>query len=217
MNVLFDEPVVFVLDDDTDLCGAVEQAAKDEGFRAERHATADDFFQAFHPSQLGCLVADLGRPESGGLDLFRRLAEKQVHLPVIVVSVNGDVQAVVRAMRAGAFDYAQKPCDPRRLGDLVAAAVAWDRANHQAVLESFRSHRRIARLNEGERQVLDLLLGGLSNRETAEQLRLSVRAIEDRRSRIMEKMRARSLADLVRQAVLTQVSGFRGACRTPQV
>jgi two-component system response regulator FixJ len=122
-------------------------------------------------------------------------------LPVVVVSRRGDIPFVVEVMQGGALNYVQKPCEEELLADALRGAMAWDARHGQNMVEAARVRRRLNRLSPAERQVLDMLVDGMTNQQVAAALGRSVRAIEVRRARIREKMRARSLADLVRLSV----------------
>ncbi len=196
-----EQPAAYVLDADPTVYHMLRSIARPRGVLVEPYASADEYFQLCDPTQSGCIFVDLKVPGSGGLALLERLRREGIHLPVIVVSVCGAVRAVVEAMRAGAVDYLQKPCDEGRLAEALDEALRWNAQNHQDILDRLKVRRRLGRLSAGERQVLDLLLRGLSNKEIAHQLKLSVRGVEARRSKMMDTMRATSLADLLRQAI----------------
>jgi len=198
---LSDQPVAYVLDADPAVYLALRSIARPRGVRVEPYASADEYFQLCDPTQSGCIFVDLQVPGSGGLGLLERLGREGIHLPVIVMSACGEVQAVVQGMRAGALNYLQKPCGEGPLADALDEALRWNAENHQDILDRLKVRRRLGRLSVGERQVLDLLLRGLSNKEIAHQLKLSVRGVEARRSKMMGTMRATSLADLLRQAI----------------
>jgi FixJ family two-component response regulator len=198
---LSDQPVAYVLDADPAVYLALRGIARPRGVRVEPYASADEYFQLCDPTQSGCIFVDLDVPGSGGLGLLERLAREGVHLPVIVVSACGEVHAVVQGMRAGALNYLQKPCGEGQLAEALDEALRWNAENHQDTLDRLKVRRRLDRLNAGQRQVLDLLLRGLSNREIAHELKLSVRGVQARRSKVMGTMKATSLADLLRQAI----------------
>ncbi len=196
-----EQPVAYVLDADPAVYQALRSIARPRGVRVEPYASADEYFQLCDATQSGCIFADLQVPGSGGLGLLERLEREGVHLPVIVMSACGEVKTVVQAMRAGALNYLQKPCGEAQLAAALAEALRWNAENHQDILDRLKVRRRLGRLSAGERQVLELLLRGLSNKEIAHQLKLSVRGVEARRSKMMGTMRATSLADLLRQAI----------------
>jgi len=202
------EPAVLVLDQDSAVCQALRAIAGPFGVAVEFYRSAEPYFQSCDPDQPGCLFADPDTPGVGGLGFFARLARHRVHLPVVFTSPCGEVPAVVLAMKAGAFDYLQKPCDPADLGRVLAGALQWDAENHQRIVGFHRVQRRLGCLTPAERDVLQLLLAGMGNRAMAAELHVSVRAIEVRRAKIMEKMKAHSLAELVCHAVTGLLGDF---------
>jgi len=203
-----DEPTVFVVDQDPGFCQTLRRVVRSLGWRAEFYALSEAFFQAVDVSWRGCLVTDPGLPRRSAGDLFAKLAEHGVHLPVIVVSACSEIPVVVEAVRAGALSYLEKPCDADLLAAALREAVAWDAEHREERVEAARIRRRMARLTAGERQVLDMLVSGMSNQEVATALGRSVRAIEVRRANIRDKMRAKSLADLVRQTLISRYASL---------
>jgi FixJ family two-component response regulator len=202
------EPTVLVFDQDSAVYQGLRAVAEPWGVAVEFYKSAEPYFQTCDPDQPGCVFADPDGPGVGGFGLLARLAQHRIYLPVVFVSLCGEVPVVVEAMKAGAFDYLQKPCEAGDLGRVLAGALQWDAENHQRLADFHRVQRRLGRLTPGEREVLQLLLGGMGNRAMAEQLKLSVRAIEVRRAKIMEKMKARSVAELVCHAVAVWQGAF---------
>jgi FixJ family two-component response regulator len=195
---------VFVVDSSATVCDALEALAPAAGARVEFFATASEFFEVCDPARRGCLFVDPQVPGGGGLAIFERLGQARLYLPVVIISARGDVPTVVQAIKAGALNYLKKPCDEQRMAEALREALRWDLLHRKSIVDRQRALRRLARLNSGEQQVLELLVSGLSNRELAAHLGLSVRAIEVRRAKVMEKMQACSLADLVRQTLLAR-------------
>jgi FixJ family two-component response regulator len=126
---------------------------------------------------------------------------------MIVIAAEADVPTAVRAMKLGVFDFLEKKCPARQLKETIREALRWDRENRRRIARVHSARRRLAALTPGQRAVLDLLLAGYGNREIAAELELSVRAIEVRRAKVMEVMRARSLAELVRLAMVGEGGG----------
>jgi FixJ family two-component response regulator len=202
-----DEPTVFAVEREPVFCQTLRRVVRSLGFRAEFYASAEEFLQAVDSSRRGCLAIDPQVPRWSAGELFAKLAGHGVHLPVVIVSARSEVPAVVAAIRAGALNYLEKPCEEETLAAALREAVAWDADHRQEMVEAARIRKRMARLTPGERQVLDMLVDGMSNKAAAAALGRSVRAIEVRRAKIREKMRAKSLADLVRQALITRYVG----------
>jgi len=202
-----DEPTVFVVDRDPAFCQTLRRVVRSLGLRAEFYASGEEFLETADSSRRGCLAIDPHVPRWSASELFSKLAVHGVHLPVIIVSAHGEVPVVVEAIRAGALSYLEKPCDEQALAAALGEAIAWDAEHRQEMVEAARIRKRMARLTPGERQVLDMLVHGASNKEVAVALGRSVRAIEVRRAKIRVKMRAKSLADLVRQALISRYAG----------
>lgn len=193
-----DEPVVFVLDVGLALIQSLRSVALPET-RLECHTTIDAFFAACSLGQRGCLFADL---ERFGLGLLAQFHERRIQLPVVLVTERCDMATGVQAMKAGALNCLSKSSNPETLAAALDEALQWNAANHQRLQDQARAKRRRERLTPGERELLDLLVAGRSNTEAADQLRRSIRAIEARRSKVMTKMHATSLANLIYQVFL---------------
>jgi FixJ family two-component response regulator len=169
--------------------------------------SADEFLAALTPAGPSCVLAELPRNAQGDMHWLQRLARKTPRLPIVVIASHGDVPTAVAAMKLGILDFLETKCSDAQFGDAIAAAMRWDAENRRRIARIDRIRRRLARLNAGQRAVLDLLLAGKCNREAAAELKLSVRAIEERRAKVMQIMRAESLAELVRLAVLAESEG----------
>jgi two-component system response regulator FixJ len=177
-----------------------------DSVRVEPCPTLDDFLAECDPHHVGCLVFHF-EPRDEAFGVFRELAGRGMHLPVIALSECGEVPVVVQALRSGAFNYLKKPCTEHGLASAVHEALAWDAQHRQHRVFQRRIHRRLSHLTVGEQAVLDHLLDGYSNAQIAEQLKLSVRAVETRRSKLMKKMKANSLAELVRLTLTARLTG----------
>jgi FixJ family two-component response regulator len=195
------EATVFVVDRDLTFGQALRRVTGRLGLRAESFASSEEFRQAVDPSRRGCMVVDPQVPRCPAPELLATLARHGVYLPVLIVSARGEIPLVVEAMRAGALNYLQKPCQEDLLAAALQEAIAWDAEFGQDLAEAAKIRRRLNRLSPAEHQVLDMLVSGMTNQQVAAALGLSVRAVEVRRAKIRDKMRARGLADLVRQSV----------------
>jgi FixJ family two-component response regulator len=193
-----EEPTALVADRDPAFCQALRTAVKSLGLRAEYYDSPAELLQAADPARPGCLLVDPLLSRWSVAELFKRLADGRFHLPAIVVSDCGEVAAVVEAIRAGAINYLKKPCEEGQLADALREAIAWDAEHRQEIVDAAKIRRRLRRLTPGEREVLEMLVHGMTNQEVAAALGRSVRAIEARRAKIRRKMRAHGLADLVR-------------------
>jgi two-component system, LuxR family, response regulator FixJ len=199
---LNDEATVFVVDDDPAALRALAALVKVVFPRVQTFSSASDFLAAYCPQQSGCLVLDVAMPGMSGLELHRKLIHDRINLPVVYVTAHGNVQMAVEAMQMRAVNFLEKPVHEQQLWDSIRKALELDRQNRSRRARRQHAEERLAKLTAGEREVLNLILEGKRNKEIAEQLRLSTRSIEDRRAKIMKKMGAASLAELV-QLVMT--------------
>jgi FixJ family two-component response regulator len=194
------EPAVFIVDDDAAvrrfLGGLIESVA----LRVEAYASAQDFLAAYDPDRPGCLVLDVRMPGMSGLELQRELAERAIGLPVIVLTGHGNVQLAVHAMKAGAVDFVEKPFDNELLLDRIQKAVAESVRARGERIKRDEIAQRLQSLTPRERQVLDLVVAGETNKGVARRLDISERTVEIHRANVMHKMHARTLADLVKMA-----------------
>ncbi len=196
-----DEPTVSLVDDDPAVLRSLAALVRVVFPRVETYSSATEFLNAYRPEQRGCLVLDVAMPGMNGLELQRRLAEEDIELPVVFITGHGNVQMAVGAMQAGAVNFLEKPFREQELWDSVRRAIELDTENSRRKRRRNQIDGRIARLTAGEREVLDLIMQGKYNKEIAVQLGRSVRTIEDRRSRLMQKMQAGSVAELVQLAI----------------
>lgn len=191
-----DQPFVFVVDDDTAVLRAVTTVGKSAGFPVRVFESAEDFLYAYE-GQRGCLVLDIRMPMMSGLELLAMLRQAEVRLPVIMISGHANIRMAVDAMRSGAFTFLEKPFRMHELAEALQQAIELDRQHSTAARGREQAAGKLATLTEREREVLELVLQGQSNKEIADRLNLSIRAIEDRRSRIMKRLEAGSLIELV--------------------
>jgi len=198
------EPTVYIIDDDPDARRALGALVGTMNVRMETYASAGEFLDRFDSSSHGCMLVDLRLSDINGLALLERLRERKVRLPVIMISAYADVPTAVRAMKTGAVDFLEKPCREQQLWEAVHEAILMDSQRRKQQGRRLTILRRMSRMSEGEREVLDSLVDGQTNREIAEQLGLSIRTIEVRRSKLMRKMRARSLAELIRMVLVSR-------------
>lgn len=205
MNLLIhEEPMIFLVASDRLVSGPVQTVAKSRRVRLQLHESASGFFRACDPKQPGCLIWDTAVEGPNDRDLLDRLARRKIRLPVIFVSGTADVATAVRAMKAGALNYLEKPPPREAIWEAVCEAMAWDAENRLRLRRAAKVRRRLGLLSSGENEVLQMLLEGISNREIADALGLSVRTIEVRRAKLMKKMKAQSLPDLVRLAIAAE-------------
>lgn len=196
------EAQVFVIDDDQAVRNSLGLLLKSMGQTARLFDSAQAFLDAYQPSLSGCIVLDIRMPGMSGMELQQRLKTMRCTIPIIFVTGHGDVPMAVEAMHHGAFDFIQKPFRDQELLDRINHALTWDLEHRseenrrRGVLERFNS------LTPREREVMDCVVRGLANKVIAMDLDLSQRTVEIHRARVMEKMNARSLADLVRMSLV---------------
>jgi RNA polymerase sigma factor (sigma-70 family) len=192
--------IVFVVDDDPSVRRSLKRLIKSAGFTVESFASAQEFLEGPRPDIPGCLVLDIHMPGVSGFDLQDELAAAEVNLPIIFLTGYGTVPASVRAMKAGAVDFLEKPVDDRALVDAIHQAVERNRRARLEQAEIRQIQRRVEALSPREREVFSLLLTGMLNKQIASELGTTEKTIKVHRGRVMEKMQAGSMAELVRLA-----------------
>lgn len=200
-------PTVFVVDDDPALTDGLALLLSSAGLCVETFANAQTFLDAYRPDRPGCVIADIRMPGMSGLELQERLVDDGVHIPVIILTGHGDVSAAVRALKGGAVDFLEKPFNAQKLLGQVNEAIAKDAEARRAVARQEEVARCIARLTPREAEILELIINGNANKVIALELNISERTVELHRSRIMKKMRARSVTDLVRSTMAVSQNG----------
>ena len=194
-------PTVFVVDDDAGVCQSTQWLLESAHLGVETFSTAREFLDAFDSTDPGCIVLDVRLPGMSGLDLLEDLAAQGIKIPIIIVTAYGDVAMAVRALKSGAMDFLQKPYNDQTLLDVVHRAIERDASIRVQSAERTDIAHRSTRLTARERQVMALVVVGRANKQIAAELGCSGKTIEVHRSRVMEKMRADSLAGLVRMAL----------------
>ncbi len=193
--------VVHIVDDDTDVRQALAFLLTTAGLAVQVHESAVAFLNARPRPQAGCVVTDIRMPGMDGLELQRKLLAEQNHIPVIIMTGHADVALAVEAMKAGAVDFVEKPFDNEVLLEAIRAALDRQRGERERGQRSAEVRRRLENLSERERQVLDGLVAGKSNKIIAYDLSLSARTIEGYRASVMAKMQAHSLSALIRMVL----------------
>jgi FixJ family two-component response regulator len=200
------DAIVWVVDDDVSVREALEGLIRSAGLRVETFASAQEFLARPRADLPSCLVLDVRLPGLSGLELQKRMAEANLAIPIIFITGHGNVPAAVQAMKAGALEFLTKPFTDRDLLEAIQQAIKRDRAarRHQAEMRELRG--RLESLTPREREVMELVVSGLLNKQVAAELGTSVVTVKIQRGQVMRKMRADSLADLVR---MSQSLGIR--------
>ncbi len=196
------EPTVFVVDDDQAMRNSLRWLIESVGMKVRTFGSADEFLNDYYPGRAGCLLLDVRMPGMSGLELQEHLRRREIRLPVIIITGHGDVGMAVKAMKSGAVDFIEKPFNDESLLGSIRSAL--DHDQRQRALQSQRSAiaARLAELTPREHEVMDMVTEGRSNREIAVALGVTAKTVEAHRARVMDKMRATSLAELVRMALV---------------
>lgn len=200
------DSIVFVIDDDPLVRDSVADLLNSAGFTVQTFGSATEFVQAKRPDVPACLILDVELPGLSGLDLQAELAKSGIEMPIVFLTGHGDIPMSVRAMKAGAVEFLTKPFGKPELLDAIKEALLRDGEVRQQRSESFELHRRLGTLTPRERQVLALVVTGLLNKQVAGELGTTEETIKVHRGRVMRKMGADSLADLVRMAEKLKIS-----------
>ncbi|MEQ8268980.1 MAG: response regulator FixJ [Parvibaculum sp.] len=195
------DETVFIVDDDAAVRDSLRALLESAGFRVEDFASAAAFLDSSTPERQGCLVVDIRMPDMDGLELQEELIRRRIALPAIVMTGHADVPLAVRAMKAGAVDFIEKPFKEEVLLDGVGRALETGRLRRDHAAYAETSTRLLAGLTLREREVLEHLVAGKANKMIAHDLGISPRTVEVHRANLMEKMQARTLSDLVRMAL----------------
>lgn len=192
---------VFIVDDDAAVRKAMQLLLRSVGRSAEIFASAEDFLDQYDSNRAGCLVLDIRMPGLGGLELQERLLAMGSAIPIIFITGHADVPMAVEAMQKGAFDFIEKPVRDQELLERISEALNADRRQRSQLEALSGIEERLARLTKREREVMELVVRGKANKVVAWELGTSQRTVEIHRARVMDKMQARSLAELVRMCL----------------
>jgi FixJ family two-component response regulator len=195
------EATVFIVDDDLEVRQALALLLESVGLPAETFGSADEYLHQFDAERPGCLILDVRMPGMSGLELQTRLAREPLHPPVIIITGHGDVPMAVRAVQAGAIDFIEKPFNDQALLDSVHRSLEQDARRRGQARELAEIRRRLKSLTPREQEVMELVVSGLRNKMIAAELNVSQSTVEAHRARVMEKMGARSLSDLMRMVL----------------
>ncbi len=199
------DPVISIVDDDAGVRHMVSRMVRSVGLCAQTYASVQEFLDVCDPDQPGCLVLDVRMPGLSGFDLQERLAAKNVQIPIIFITGHGSTAMGVRAMKRGAVDFIEKPFDDQVLLDAIHAALEKDAQRRRVAFARAEARGRLASLTPREREVLSLVVAGKPNKQIAAELGTTEQTIKLHRGRVMKKMGADSLPDLV---ILAQRAGI---------
>ena len=198
------EPTVFIVDDDQAVARSLRWLIESVQLKVEIFPSAQAFLDGYNAAKPGCLVLDVRMPGMSGIELQERLTAQRIRVPIIFITGHGDVQVAVRAVQAGAFDFIEKPFNDQDLLDRMQRAISFDAERRGRDAQSARLSALFASLTPREREVLDLVVAGMSNKAVANTLGLSAKTVEVHRAKVMEKLHARSVADLVKMSMQKQ-------------
>jgi FixJ family two-component response regulator len=197
------QPTVFVVDDDPAMRASLRWLIESVGLAVQTSSTAQEFLSTYDPSAPGCLVLDVRMPGMSGLDLQAEMAARRIELPILIITGYAEVPIAVRAMKAGAFDFIEKPFSDQTLLDRIRKAISLDLNARREREELSAALKRLSNVTPREHDVMDRVVAGKSNKVIAADLGLSMKTVEVHRKRVMDKMGADSLAELIRLVVLT--------------
>jgi FixJ family two-component response regulator len=192
--------LVYVIDDDESMRRSIKRLLKAHGFEAETFPSADEFLCLPRAARPSCLVLDLSLPGMSGIDLQKEMERRNLNLPIVFITGHGDIPTSVEAMKGGAIDFLPKPFSSKALIEAVERAMARARGDEKRRLERTKVERLVGILTPRELEVMKLVIKGMLNKQIASELGTSVKTIKVHRSRVMRKMEAESVAELVRLA-----------------
>ena len=208
------EAVIAIVDDDPWVRDGLQRLIRSAGWRAETFASAQDFLSRPGTEEPSCLVLDLQLPGLSGLDLQKRMAEVGLEIPIVFLTGHGDIPASVQAMKAGAVEFLTKPVDDQKLLQAIQEAIERDRRTREQHAEVRELRDRYESLTPREQEVMQQVVSGLLNKQIAAELNITEVTVKFHRGHIMRKMRADSLADLVRMAESLGIRSHKQSSRT---
>lgn len=203
------EPTVFIVDDDPEVRRSLQWLIESVDLSVRVFASAQEFLDTYDSDCPGCLVLDVRMPGISGLDLQRHLQSEEIRIPIIIVTAHGDVPMAVRAIKDGAIDFIEKPVSDQLILDLIQRAIQRDREDRASWAVADIINKRKELLTQREHQVMELVILGMSSKEIAADLGVSFKTIEAHRAKIMKKMQAKSVPQLIQINLQTQPIGTK--------
>ncbi len=192
---------IYIIDDDKGMRGSLTWLVKSVGYEASAFENAESFIDNIPDNKLGCIIADIRMPGISGLELYKKLQKMQFQLPVIIITGHGDISIAVKALKDGVFDFVEKPFDDEVILESIRQAVQYcEYQQEQHSIHNMLSER-FDTLTSREKEVMEKIVLGMSNKQIAAALNISIKTVEVHRSRVMDKMQASSLAALVRMSL----------------
>ena len=204
-----DEPTVFIVDDDRAMRKSLRWLIESVDLRVETFESARDFLDNYQRHRPGCVVLDVRMPGMSGLELQDHLREHEIDIPVIIITAYGDVPMAVRAMRAGAIDFIEKPVCDHVLLEHIHNAIDLDQKRREVQASHQEIARRLDSLTKREAEVMEYVIKGMSSKEIAGELGVSFKTIEAHRAKIMKKMDAQNVPHLIHMSLLTRETNAR--------
>ncbi|MFT3757641.1 response regulator transcription factor [Thauera sp.] len=198
------EQIIHVVDDDEALRDSMTWMLEGNDYKVLTYESAEAFLEGCRPDMAGCIVLDVRMPGMSGLEMFEELGRRRCTLPVVFITGHGDVPMAVSALKKGAVDFIEKPFSERDMLRLIEQCLTLERESRNKRLQEADTARRLDHLTQREREVLDLIIVGKLNKQIADVLGISIKTVEVHRARVMEKMGANSLAELVQHVVTVE-------------
>ncbi len=192
---------VFIVDDDEAIRDSLTMLIESVGLVAETYDSAQAYLESFDASRPGCLILDVRMKGMSGLSLQDELNKKPLRPPIIIITGHGDVQMAVRAVKAGASEFLEKPFNEQQLLDSIHIAIEQDAEQRGKASKLAEIQARVDRLTEREKEVMELIVTGMLNKNIAAELNISQSTVEAHRAKVMDKMEARTLSDLMRMII----------------
>jgi RNA polymerase sigma factor (sigma-70 family) len=199
------QPTVFIIDDDLEVRSAIALLMRAEGLRYETFESAWHYLTCFDAQRPGCLVLDVRMHDMNGLELQQHLLKKPIYPPIIMITGHGDVPMAVHAIQSGAIDFLEKPFNDDTLLAAIERGFKLDAQRRHNIQQSSTVHERLNKLTKREKEILDLIIAGKRNKVIAADLGISQSTVEAHRAKVMDKLEARSLSDLMRMILISGV------------